>query len=66
MSRPEPEIVQTPLLSESLPAIGGEPMSTPVQPLVDVPHVTLVWFDPKLPIVVTVAATMSVPATVLP
>src|SRR5512140_1393022 len=66
MSRPEPEIVHTPLLSESLPVMGGDPMSRPVQPGVDVPHGTLVWFDPKLPIVATLAATTSMPATVLP
>jgi hypothetical protein len=66
MSRPEPDIVQTPLLSVSLPAIGGDPMSMPVQLGVDVPHVTLVWFEPKLPIVATLAATTSMPPNVLP
>jgi hypothetical protein len=38
----------------------------PVQLGVDVPHVTLVWFEPKLPIVATLAATTSMPPNVLP
>ena len=61
MSRPEPVIVQTPPLSESPPAMGGVPMSAPLQVGTDDPQVTIDCVE-NAPTVVTDAATMSVPA----